>query len=797
MDKASVKKCFFTGIILFSLVITVKGEESYQFSIYNPDMGFPSKVNSVFPEDHGYLWIGSSDGLYRYDGNECIKISDKEVTCVCGDSGNNIWYSSNDGLVIYDKTHDSFSNIPVSCICTKGSGSGFYASTDTSIIRYDFCTDSYAVIADFSDSPFRVFDFYELPDRRLICASYWQGIRIINPDDGSYVSVFNLEGEHISSLFLDSHGRVWIGLYNKGIECIGLDGEERGTYSSHNSKLSNDVVISMTECNGRIWAATDGGGVNIIRPIDGNVTVLKNRVGDSNSIPYDSILSLTKDSFGNIWAIRIRGCLFSIREQSSYTFNAVPSERYGLSANSILCLCEDRDQRRLWIGTDGGGVNIFDQNTYEFRWIKSTEGMKIVDLADFSDEKLLLSVFSEGLFLVNKNNGSISRLPFANEFISNQIMYTGNAVNLQREQSGNILILSRRVFRYNTFSGEWNRINIGTELSSQPVAVKNCGDRSLFYDWNHVYGLYYDSDVAEIIFDVPSGCKIRSVSLSGSEILWISTDEGVYYLDMNDGDLVKLKTDFFETAKAIAADNEYAWIATETSVFRCESITGSIFTYVSFHNVSPSEYHPKSSLVSSKGVVYIGGMDGILVIDKNVPPPLKKQEDIVLSEVLVDNEKCHGVFMGDDIRTKSSAKSISMSVFDRARDLFLHREFLFRTNGGDVVKQRSPSFVIRNLHHGKYEIDVAIISERGTQSEWKRVLNIIVPTPWYKSRVFIVVVIFLFFAMILFWTSRAYHAENKQLKHEISHMRQRSEDDQFLMKLHYFVQMNIGILTWI
>lgn len=60
-------------------------------------------------------------------------------------------------------------------------------------------------------------------------------------------------------------------------------------YTTQNSSLSSDLVQCITLINGRIWAGTDGGGINIINPVDGSIQVLEHESGNIHTLPVNTI----------------------------------------------------------------------------------------------------------------------------------------------------------------------------------------------------------------------------------------------------------------------------------------------------------------------------------------------------------------------------------------------------------------------------------------------------------------------------------------------------------------------------
>ena len=84
--------------------------------------------------------------------------------------------------------------------------------------------------------------------------------------------------------------------------------------------------------------------------------------------------------------------------------DAPPGASYGLSFQSVTSTYEDRDGK-IWVGTDGGGLDLFDPQKETFRKYPQTAGMKVVSIMPYSDSELLLSLFGVGLYHFNKNTG--------------------------------------------------------------------------------------------------------------------------------------------------------------------------------------------------------------------------------------------------------------------------------------------------------------------------------------------------------------------------------------------------------
>ena len=88
----------------------------------------------------------------------------------------------------------------------------------------------------------------------------------------------------------------------------------------------------------------------------------------------------------------MRGGVFSIKETYIKTYkDAILNDTHGLSEKSVISLYEEKDGK-VWIGTDGGGINLYDPSTDKFTHFPSTYGDKVVSIAEVSESELMVSV---------------------------------------------------------------------------------------------------------------------------------------------------------------------------------------------------------------------------------------------------------------------------------------------------------------------------------------------------------------------------------------------------------------------
>lgn len=243
--------------------------------------------------------------------------------------------------------------------------------------------------------------------------------------------------------------RIWVAPYNGGLNCLTRDGKLLATYTTHNSSLSNNVILSLAEREGEIWIGTDGGGINILDPETRRISLLEHMPGSDNySLPANSILCLYNDCNNNMWAGSIRNGLISIREVSMKTYTDVPpGNDRGLSNNTVLSLFQE-SQDQIWVGTDGGGINSFNPLTEKFIHYPSTWEDKVASICQFTPGKLLISLFSQGVFIFNPATGEKQPFTIVDAKTTALLCNRGKAVNLLRNTHHNILFLGEHIYIY-------------------------------------------------------------------------------------------------------------------------------------------------------------------------------------------------------------------------------------------------------------------------------------------------------------------------------------------------------------
>ena len=180
-------------------------------------------------------------------------------------------------------------------------------------------------------------------DEHILLNSCWNGIYSFNIKTHELKKVDAFTGKSYTTIFLDSHKRLWVSVYGSGLYCY-QEGKLLKHFTTSNSSLTYDVIHDIMEKDNQLWVATDGGGINIISLDDFSFTNIQQKQDDVHSFPANTIYRLYLDSANNMWAGSIRRGLIGIRNVFACSYQNVPfGNLYGLSNQTINSFFQDSD----------------------------------------------------------------------------------------------------------------------------------------------------------------------------------------------------------------------------------------------------------------------------------------------------------------------------------------------------------------------------------------------------------------------------------------------------------------------
>jgi ligand-binding sensor domain-containing protein/serine phosphatase RsbU (regulator of sigma subunit) len=241
----------------------------------------------------------------------------------------------------------------------------------------------------------------------------------------------SLSNNFIYSLKQDHNGIIWIGTNGGGLNSFNPFTEKFTHYTNdpkNTSSISNDVVrVIMEDKKGKLWIGTDG-GINEFDPSTGQFIRFQNNPNDQNSISSDHIYDLLEDAAGNIW-IGTYGAGLSMYDRGTKKFynyqftqenldgffpKGVSTESKNLSKCLQVRALLQIDNTHIWLGTNGGGIQVFDTKNRMFTGMMYPDGTvrgisstKILSMCDDKEGNIWIGTFENGIDILNKTDFSV------------------------------------------------------------------------------------------------------------------------------------------------------------------------------------------------------------------------------------------------------------------------------------------------------------------------------------------------------------------------------------------------------
>lgn len=431
-------------LILFSQLHVTAQTSQYQFSQLDVSNGLShNQVNAFLKDSKGFMWVGTMVGLNRFDGynfkvfkhdaKNKHSLLDNYIVSIAEGPDQKLWLNTRSGLNVYDPVLEQFEDIkpqlakyhlpPNSAVekiyCDRpgsywflsiGSGVYHYSSATAKTIHYNHQLNLNTRL--FADS---VVDFSSDAGANIWLVYNNGCIEKIDKTSGRITYrtkiLYNaLKAKSQSySITIDADNDLWLFSTNStlGAFCINTLDNKLIHYQkvAENNRLSSNIINSIIQDDeGKIWIATDHGGINIIDKKSNEISCLLHRADDSKSLSQNTAI-LYKDNTGIIWAGTFKEGI-SFYHKNIIKFPLIrhyASDNKSIGTEDIDRLAED-EKGNLWIGTNGGGLIYFDRKTGLFKQFKHNEADPgslsndiIVSLLIDKHKKLWIGTYFGGL----------------------------------------------------------------------------------------------------------------------------------------------------------------------------------------------------------------------------------------------------------------------------------------------------------------------------------------------------------------------------------------------------------------
>ena len=769
MSKAHVLKRYsFLIWILFFVLSTKAEQQDYYFRQISLEQGLSqSRVQCIYRDHQGVIWIGTKWGLNSYDQSELKSyfhdreqpnsLPDNFIRFITEDRLGDLYVSTNKGIAIYNKAENQFQPLkyngkPFNAWSYLQIGDNFLFGGEETLYQYNLTDKSITTIfPDIDGDKLKCINriFQWSPDV-LITSSKKDGLWMYDLIKKKMYRCPFVKEREINTIFVDSQNRLWVSFYGKGMACYSKEGKRLFCLSTRNSGLNNDIIFDFLEKDNQLWIATDGGGINILDFQTMKFSHLKHISDDEQSLPNNSIYRLYKDQMDNIWIGSIHGGLFAIKKVFIKTYKDVPlNNPNGISERTVVSIFEDKDTL-LWIGTDGGGINSFDQKTNTFHHYPTTYGEKVTSITDFSENELLLSCFNKGVFTFNKRTAQMQPFPIINDSISKREFSSGDLVNLYATKD-NIYILGAKVYIYNKHTRQTSilyapQIDIQRQIAMQ--AIYSDDTHLYLMGTNNLFKLNFKTNELSSLVNMKEGDDFTSACRDDKGNFWIGSNFGLLFYNKQTGKTEKIHTNLFNSVSSLAYDKKgKVWIGAQ-NMFFAYIINEKRFVILDESDGVPSNeliFTPIPALRTPN--LYMGGTMGLVRINTDIIFESNSSPILKLLEVKLNGKSTLKQVNNNCISIPWNHSSFNIKVIADEKNSFRKHLFRYVITGKDkmVIESYLQTLELGTLASGEYTISVSCDTSNGEWSQPTEILTIIVSPPWWKSTWFIILCIFFAF----------------------------------------------------
>ena len=759
----------FLVAIFWFVSIPVKSANYHFLHITGKD-GLPSQqVNALAQDRNGNIWIGTRNGLCRYDGYSVVSyFHDKQrpnslkhnyVFGLFTDSRGRLWVLTLYGVCRYRPSTDDFK-----CYAETGQkvasiveSNGRIICSGTRLYSYDEKRDRFTakrfdpgyIISLAADRRGNVW----LSTNRAIYHTT-SGLKRFRPIPRSYYSDFITGADGIIPLFVDSKDNLWMGRNGKGL--MRIDRVSGRPVVFGKDVLPDGIVRAIAEDRrGRIWAGTEK-GIAVINP-DGSHETISHTQSENSQLGDNSVYSILCDHNGDVWIGTYFGGVDMLLASHDNFHWYVPGYGSGETVGKVVRMMTRDGHGRLWIATEDGGVGILDTRTGKtvpFTGIRGL-GANVHSLYyDRRNDEMWIGTFRNGLFRYNLRTGHIRRYYHERGLESDAIFY------ITAQKNGTLWVattlgLRRYDPKTDMFckTGDWF-------LDTSFIYTLHVDSKDNVWAGSTVFGLFVMNTKRHRVIHWNVGdCGlddkyVTCVYQDRRGRVWIGTNNnGMQVMDQQTGIIMTVCPNSalqHSTVCSIVEDRHgHIWTGTGNGLYMYDPEHNELVRYTSEDGLPTNQMNFSSSYVSASGRMYFGTVKGLVSFMPSRMSPRKMNMPVHFKSLVIsDREVRPGG--ADGILAKSVDELAKITLpYDLSRMFSIDYGVIRPSGAANVSYQvklegvdrhwrnvgQERRFVGYNLDSGTYTLKVRAngASSVGWNSMPVKSITIVIEPPFYRS----------------------------------------------------------------
>lgn len=852
--KTMNKKYIIYMLLLIILLITtnivyVSAYNNINFKNITSEDGLSQgTVETIIQDDQGYIWLGTNDGLCRYNGYEFKiykhdeelenSITNNYIVDIKQDNLGNIWVGTANGLSKIDTKTDlitnynmndeekSLSHYNIGDILITKSGDVLVGTSDGLNIYNEKKDEFYRIFNKDSDLSSQFIRSLAEDENQNIWVATNNGIDKIDIKNNKNIisfktghGKFDISENDIYVVRYDPKGYIWAGALKEGLNRIDINTNEvkqyKNDYRDEKSLPGNYVKDILRDSSGNLWVGTDNGLAKYNEQTE-NFATYKNKIYDKTSLVNDEVFSIQEDESGLIWVGTYAGISMFDPNTNIEHYKKDPFDENSISDNSIHGIYEDKDGL-LWVGTNSKGVNVINRKNYNVKHLNKTS--KDYPISDDNindvvgiDNKIFIAT-KNGLNEVDKDLKTINIYNTEDGICNNNItaLFADSKKNVWIGTANGISVL-------NTNTNEIIDItDILTNHNIEDQYIKVIYEDS---KGNYWVGCFIDGGIVKIDPNKRtienyrnkkedktsiSSNNIRSIVEDKNGNLYIGTSYGLNKLNESNNTFERYSEKDGLSNNTVYGllvdDNNNLWASTNLGISKLYTNTMTFETFNIIDGFQGNEFNGRAYYKNKSGELFFGGINGL-----NIFRPNDINRSRYVPTVIFDEFKVNGKVYKDinNQEFKYNENTINISVFISNYKNTKNIQYMYKLEGvsdsWDI--SRSNNINYSDLAPGTYTLKIKARSYSGKVSDESAVKFIIKPPIW-KSKAAILIYLIIIIIVIYRTINSVKRLDNLVKNKTLQLTKEMEKNDKLLKKVielekrknNYFVNLSHELRT--
>ncbi len=797
---------FSSVFLLLILLYRESVQAQYKFNHLTTSNGLSQNtVMDLTQDQRGFLWVATTDGLNRYDGEQfqtyrrsardTSSLSNNFINCVFNDRQHRLWVGTHSG------------------------GINRLDASGVRFIHYNRTTDGQDI------SGAIITDIVQDPAGFIWASTSGQGLLRVEPDSGR-VTQFTmtnsaLPANSIHQLCADRSGNLWLGNQAGLLTRMHLSNHRFTTVTlpSPNHNAPKDIMAIQCDSRGHVWVGTKGNGLYRSAAGQTGFQLAFYQTGVVEGINHAR--SLYEGVDGRYWLGTDDGvvvaCDSSFRQIRHLRHD--PTLPNTLSTHATICVQGDR-QGNIWVGTWDGGLNVtfnkpdpFNLYTYQpglpglltqavatvavdsagNAWVGSNQGLTYVDRKNetyrhfrhqpgntntlpgndvtnlylLSETAMLVMLWNQGTVLLNPETGQVQQqlTVLGKKSVFPILPMRGRRVRLI-DQQGNSWWVDRQTGQLSparalvglhpsirTFMATADSTLLGALYGNGLLVWPRLDSLPRVHVSERQPGFLYDNILTCLLEDRRGQ-------------YWIGTMNGLHRYNRHTGQFSLLTTENGLPNDAIMSLRQdrdgYLWVATNNGLCQLTESGRVLRTYRREDGLAGNDFSERAAEQHTDGTLFWGGKHGLTVLRPHQLDGQSLPVPVYLSQLKLFNRPVLPGAPGSPL-TRSLADTRSLTLrfdqsiitFDFAAVLFrAHRNvrYAYRLDGFEdtwnyVGSQHSATYTNQSPGTYRFRVKASLTDDFTNASEAS--LELIILPPWYRTNWAYTAYVLLILALLL------------------------------------------------